>query len=86
MGKGYRKGFLMALLFGLGLTFTITASTIVIALARSYLGMTRATRGRLEAYFIQAGFNSPGKLGRWRWFLSFWIAFKPRSWRWHEGK
>ena len=43
MGKGYRKGFLMALLFGLGLTVTITAYAIVIALAGSYLGMDRAT-------------------------------------------
>lgn len=51
MGKGYRKGFLMALLFGLGLTITITAYAIVIALAGSYLGMSRATRGM----FVIAG-------------------------------
>lgn len=43
MGKGYRKGFFMALLFGLGLTFTITVYAVVIAVAGSYLGMDRAT-------------------------------------------
>lgn len=43
MGKGYRKGFLMALIFGAGLTFTITVYAVVIAVAGSYLGMDRAT-------------------------------------------
>lgn len=43
MGKGYKKGFLMALLFGLGLTVTITVYAVVIALAGSYFGMDRAT-------------------------------------------
>ncbi len=44
MGKGYQKGFFMALLFGLGLTVTITIYAIVIALIGSYLGMDRATK------------------------------------------
>jgi cytochrome c-type biogenesis protein len=43
MGRGYRKGFIMALLFGLGLTITITVYAIVIAEAGAYLGMSRAT-------------------------------------------
>jgi cytochrome c-type biogenesis protein len=44
MGKGYQKGFFMALLFGLGLTVTITIYAAVIALIGSYLGMDRATK------------------------------------------
>lgn len=43
MGKGYRKGFIMALLFGLGLTVTLTVYAVVIAMAGSYLGMDKAT-------------------------------------------
>jgi cytochrome c-type biogenesis protein len=43
MGKGYQKGFIMALLFGAGLTVTITVYAVVIAVAGSYLGMDRAT-------------------------------------------
>lgn len=43
MGKGYRKGFIIALLFGLGLTITLTIYAIVISIAGSYLGMDRAT-------------------------------------------
>ena len=43
MGKGYSKGLLMAGLFGLGLTITITVYAVVIAVAGSYLGMDRAT-------------------------------------------
>lgn len=34
-------------------------------------------RGGLETYFIQAGFNTPGKSGHWKGILSFWIAVKP---------
>ncbi len=43
MGRGYWKGFIMALLFGAGLTITITVYAVVIALAGSYLGMDRST-------------------------------------------
>ncbi|MBI5180497.1 MAG: cytochrome C biogenesis protein [Nitrospirae bacterium] len=43
MGKGYKKGFFMALLFGLGLTITITLYAVIIAAVGSYLGMDRAT-------------------------------------------
>ncbi len=43
MGKGYRKGFLMALIFGLGLTITITLYAVFISLAGLWLGMDKAT-------------------------------------------
>lgn len=43
MGKGYKKGFFMAILFGLGLTITITLYAVIIAIVGSYLGMDRAT-------------------------------------------
>ena len=44
MGHDYRKGFVMALLFGGGLTVTLIAYAIFIALAGSWLGMDQATR------------------------------------------
>lgn len=33
-------------------------------------------RGRLETCFIQTGFNSIERLGRWKGILSFWMMFK----------
>jgi len=44
MGKGYKKGFIMALLFGLGLTITITLYGTLIALVGGLLGLDNATR------------------------------------------
>lgn len=44
MGHDYRKGFIMALLFGGGLTVTLIAYAVFIALAGSWLGMDQATR------------------------------------------
>jgi len=44
MGKGYKKGLYMALLFGLGLTVTITAYGIVTAIAGNVIGLSGATR------------------------------------------
>src|SRR3989338_1080015 len=44
MGNGYRKGFLMALLFGLGLIVTITLYAIVIGTLGQVLGLDRATQ------------------------------------------
>lgn len=44
MGQDYRKGFIMALLFGGGLIVTLTLYAIFIALAGSWLGMDQATR------------------------------------------
>ena len=43
MGKGYKKGFFMALLFGLGLTLTIMLYGVTIALIGKMLGMDKAT-------------------------------------------
>lgn len=44
MGESYRKGFIMALLFGGGLIITLMMYAIFIALAGSWLGMDQATR------------------------------------------
>ncbi len=44
MGHDYGKGFVMALLFGAGLTLTLTVYAVFIALAGSWLGMDQATR------------------------------------------
>lgn len=44
MGKTYKKGFLMALLFGLGLTITITAYFVAITLFGKAAGLDRATK------------------------------------------
>lgn len=43
MGKGYHKGLLMSLLFGLGLTITITLYSIAVALIGQALGLEKAT-------------------------------------------
>jgi len=44
MGKGYKKGLLMALLFGLGLTVMLAVYGGAIALVGKYLGLDQATR------------------------------------------
>jgi len=44
MGQGYKKGLLMALLFGLGLAITITLYGALIALVGGLLGLDNATR------------------------------------------
>lgn len=44
MGKGYKKGLMMALLFGLGLTIMLAIYGGAIALAGKYLGLDQATR------------------------------------------
>lgn len=45
MGKGYKKGFLMALLFGLGIALTLTVYGIVVAFVGDYFGMDSFSRG-----------------------------------------
>lgn len=45
MGKGYKKGFSMALLFGLGLAITIALYGIFVALVGSALGLDEAISG-----------------------------------------
>ncbi len=42
-GKGYKKGFTMALLFGLGLTITITIYGVILASLGSYFGLSRGS-------------------------------------------
>ncbi|MCL4416996.1 MAG: sulfite exporter TauE/SafE family protein [Actinobacteria bacterium] len=44
MGKGYKKGLLMALLFGLGLTVMLAIYGAGIALVGKYLGLDQATK------------------------------------------
>ena len=51
MGKTPKKGFLMALLFGLGLTITLTFYGIIIAFVGQFFGLDNATR----LMFIVAG-------------------------------
>lgn len=45
MGKGYKKGFLMALLFGLGIAITLTVYGIIVALAGDYFGLDNFSKG-----------------------------------------
>ncbi|NOZ64566.1 MAG: cytochrome C biogenesis protein, partial [Caldiserica bacterium] len=44
MGKGYKKGLVMALLFGAGLTITLSVYGAGIALVGKYLGLDKTTR------------------------------------------
>ena len=44
MGKGYKKGLIMALLFGLGLTVMLAIYGAAIALVGKYLGLDQATK------------------------------------------
>lgn len=51
MGKGYHRGLIMALLFGVGLTITITAYNVAVAFAGKAMGLDRA----IMTMFIVAG-------------------------------
>lgn len=44
MGKGYRKGLLMAVFFGLGLTITLGFYGVAVAVLGQYLGLDQTTR------------------------------------------
>jgi cytochrome c-type biogenesis protein len=63
MGQDYRKGFIMALLFGGGLTITLTIYAIFIALAGNWLGMDQATRIMLVIAGVAAWVFGLGELG-----------------------
>jgi cytochrome c-type biogenesis protein len=63
MGEGYRKGFIMALLFGGGLTITLTVYAIFIAIAGSWLGLDQATRIMLIIAGVAAWVFGLGELG-----------------------
>jgi cytochrome c-type biogenesis protein len=51
MGKGYKKGFLMAVLFGLGIAITLTIYGVIVALVGDYFGLDNFSR----AMFFIAG-------------------------------
>ena len=44
MGKGYKKGFAMALMFGLGIAITLTIYGVVVALIGDYFGLDNFSR------------------------------------------
>lgn len=50
-GKGYKKGLFIALLFGLGITITLTIYGIIVALIGDYFGLDKFSR----AMFFVAG-------------------------------
>lgn len=54
MSEGYRKGLMMAILFGLGLIITLALYGVALALIGKYLGLDRATR----IMYLAAGFAS----------------------------
>jgi len=45
MGKGYKKGLVMALLFGLGVAVTLTVYGILVAVVGDYFGLDNFSRG-----------------------------------------
>ena len=45
MGKGYKKGFFMALLFGLGIAITLTVYGVIVAFVGDYFGLDNFSRG-----------------------------------------
>jgi len=51
MGRGYRKGLFMALLFGLGIAITMTVYGVIVAFAGDYFGLDNFSR----AMFFIAG-------------------------------
>ncbi len=63
MGENYRKGFIMALLFGGGLTITLMLYAIAIAIAGSWLGMDQATRIMLVIAGVAAWIFGLAELG-----------------------
>lgn len=54
MGKGHRKGFFMALLFGLGIAVTLTVYGVMVAIVGDYLGLDNFSR----VMFFMAGLVS----------------------------
>ena len=51
-GKGYKKGFLMALLFGLGITATLTVYGLVFGWAGQFFGLDRQISGAIPAPIV----------------------------------
>ncbi len=46
-GKGYKKGLLMAIMFGLGIAITLTIYGVVVALLGNYFGLDNFSKGML---------------------------------------
>lgn len=51
-GKGYKRGFLMALLFGLGITFTLTVYGLAFGWAGKFFGLSRQISGAVPAPIV----------------------------------
>lgn len=69
LGRGYRRGFTMALLFGLGLTLTITAYGMAVAFLGQILYLDRATLLMWLVAGIAAYFFGLSELGLLPWTL-----------------
>lgn len=69
MGRGYKKGFFMAVLFGLGLILTITAYGIIVSQLGKYLGLDRVTRGMFVVAGLAAYLFGLSELGTLRFIL-----------------
>jgi len=69
LGRGYRRGFIMALLFGLGLTLTITAYGVSVAYLGKILYLDQATLLMWLVAGIAAYFFGLSELGLLRWNL-----------------
>ncbi|MDH3281541.1 MAG: cytochrome C biogenesis protein [Gammaproteobacteria bacterium] len=78
MGQSYRQGFIMALLFGLGLTVTLTLYANVVALVGSWLGMDQATRFMLVVAGLAAWIFGLGELGYYTLKLPTYTGGVPR--------
>lgn len=78
-GKGYKKGFLMAVLFGLGLTLTISAYAIAMAYVGQILGIAAATPWLLLIAGIAAYLFGLSELSIYTLRLPFKATILPQS-------
>lgn len=78
-GKNYKKGFLMAVLFGLGLTFTITTYGIAMAYVGKIFGIAVATPVLLIIAGAAAYFFGLSELNIFRLQIPFMANIMPRS-------
>lgn len=77
--KQYSRGFLMAVLFGLGLTITITVYGIVMAYAGRIFGIAAATPWLLAVAGIAAYMFGLTQLGVFKFTLPFAASILPQS-------
>lgn len=78
-GKGYKKGFLMAVLFGIGLTITITLYGVAMAYAGKTFGIASATPLLLMIAGLAAYLFGFSELKIFRLRLPFATNIMPRS-------